>query len=401
MHILTLSSLFPNPLMPVHAVFVRARMEAYTKQFGHDWTVVAPIPYFPRFPFRKMGLYGIYARVPREESPWGYPLYHPRYLVTPKVGMRFYGEWMARGVRDLVHSIHKERPIDLIDGHYIYPDGSAAVTMGRELGIPVILSARGTDLNLYPHFPAVRKILSANMQAASHVICVCTELKVVAEKLGTPGNKISVIGNGVDTALFRAGDRDEARRRLGLPMYKKIFLSVGGMTERKGFHISIEAFANLKLRDGLLIIAGSGPEAEALARLAANLGIKDQVLFPGAIGNSQLPPWYQASDYFILASSREGWPNVLCEAQACGLPSITTNAWGMPEIVSNAKLGILVDARTVSDFGRALTQALVTEWDRKYISSVGSSRSWQTVGSSLEEVFQKALRVGYDSTQPT
>src|SRR6185436_8485702 len=156
MHILTLTTLFPNSLQPVHGVFIRNRMENFTRAYGLDWTVVAPVPYFPRVPIAPRAVYRLYARIAALEEPWGYPIHHPRYLVTPKLGMRFYGRWMAEAVRRTVREIHRRKPIDVIDCHYVYPDGTAGTRIGRELGIPVILSARGTDLNLYPQFRAIR-----------------------------------------------------------------------------------------------------------------------------------------------------------------------------------------------------------------------------------------------------
>lgn len=367
-------------------------MEVFTRAYHHDWSVVAPIPWFPLLPFRTGKIYDIYARIPKSETFRGHELSHPRYLVTPKIGMPLYGNWFTRGVIETVRAIHKRKPIDVIDGHYIYPDGTAAVRLGKALGIPVILSARGTDLNLYPTLPKIAPIIKTNLDACQHLICVCTELQEVALKLGVPSNKVSVIGNGVDVIRFQTGDKAQARGNLGLPMEKHIVISVGGMVERKGFHIVIEACARLGHKDLMVIIVGAGEERERLEKLSASLGFTDQVLFPGAIPNEQLTTWYQAADYFVLASSREGWPNVLCEAQACGLPSIATNAWGMPEIINDEKLGILVNERSVEGFKVAIKEAMNTKWDNVYIAEKGSSRTWHTVAASLETIFQNVKK---------
>ena len=127
MHILTVTTLFPNALQPVHGLFIKARMEAYTKRFGHRWTVIAPVPCYPKLPFRTSALYDTYARVPEREEGPGRVTYHPRYLAIPKVGMTSHGARMAKSVRDLARRIHAEHPVDAVDGHYVYPDGSAAL----------------------------------------------------------------------------------------------------------------------------------------------------------------------------------------------------------------------------------------------------------------------------------
>ncbi len=391
MHILTLTTLFPNSLQPVHGVFISNRMESFTRKYGWDWTVLAPVPYFPRIPIAPRSRYGLYARMPALEEPWGYPLHHPRYLVTPKLGMCFYGAWMAKAVRRTILEIHRKKPIDLIDCHYVYPDGTAGVESGRELGVPVILSARGTDLNLYPRLRGIRPLIRKNLEACRHLICVCSGLQAAALELGTPPEKTSVIGNGVDVQRFRRRDREEARRRLGLPPAGRILLSVGHLTARKGFDLVLEAFAGLPDPDLLLVIAGEGEEKESLAKRAESLGLLGRVRFPGAVLNRDLPDWYSAADLFVLASSREGWPNVLCEAQAMGLPVVATRVWGVPEIVDHPSVGLLVEERSVEALRAALDRALQTRWDNLFIEQRGRCRTWDRVSEELLPVFQRAL----------
>ena len=387
MHILTLTTLFPNPRQPGHAIFVRARMEHFTREYGHRWTVVAPVPFFPKLPVKINDTYDHFARVPHLEEPRGYPIHHPRYLVTPRVGMRFYGAWMASGVRSLIRRLHREDPFDVIDGHYVYPDGTAGVRMGEELGLPVLLSARGTDLNLYPRMPGIAPLIRSNLESCRHLVCVCDELKRVAMDLGTPEEKVSVVGNGVDADRFRRGDRAAARTKLGLPASATIVLSVGHMTERKGFHLLIEACARLGRDDVYLVIAGDGRERGALERLAATHRMTERIRFPGAVKNEDLPAWYQSADLFALASSREGWPNVLCEAQACGLPAVATKVWGIPEILRNGDLGVLVEERSAEGLRAGLEAALSANWDREYIASAGRSRTWGHVSKEMAVIF--------------
>lgn len=362
-------------------------MERFTRSFNHRWTVVAPVPYFPRLPINLNSRYSVFSHVPDYEDSRGYPVHHPRYLVTPKIGMRFYGNWMTAAVRRLVRKLHARDPFDVVDGHYVYPDGTAAVQIGRELGVPVILSARGTDLNLYPQIPSITPRIRTNLNGCRHLVCVCNELKNVALKLGTPSHKISVIGNGVDGARFRRGDTAAARLKLSLPQDATIVLSVGHMTERKGFHFLIEAAAKMNHGNLVFILVGDGLERPNLEALAAARGVEDRVVFPGAVDNEDLPTWYQAADVFALASSREGWPNVLCEAQACGLPVVATNVWGIPEIIHDEQLGVLVGERSADGLRAGLESAISTSWDHSYIGSVGRSRSWDHVAEELAPIF--------------
>ena len=400
MNILTFTTLYPNALMPLNAVFVRRRMEACARLFGHELTVVAPVPYYPRLPFRTAPAWDTFARVPLLEAPWGYDIHHPRYLVTPKVGMRYYGRWMAAASLELVRRLHEQRRFSVIDAHYVYPDGEAAVALGRALGLPVVLSSRGTDLNLYPTLAPIRPRIIDSLERSSHLICVCDELRQVALSLGTPAEKVSVIGNGIDPKMFFPRDIAQARRQLGLDEDATLMLSVGHLTARKGFHILIESlsrlFASASPGDPplKLVIVGDGPQRQELQQLTAALRLGDRVVFAGAVAQEALPPWYAAADLFLLASSREGWPNVLCEAQAMGLPIVASRAWGIPEIVRHQGLGLLVQERAPGPFATAIRQALGQRWDRHAIAAEGALRTWPVVAAEVDAVLRRAAANG-------
>lgn len=392
MHILTFTSLFPNGRQPVHGLFVRNRMEGFARKYGHRWTVVAPVPWFPRLPFKVKDLYHAYARVPDLETERGYPVYHPRYPVTPAVGMRFYGAWMARGAAARVRRIHAGQPIDVIDAHYAYPDGTAACALGRELGVPVVLSARGTDLNLFTRMPAIAPLIRRNLEQARHVICVSSDLARIAREHGADPARLSVIGNGVDPDLFRPRPRAEARASLGLPPDPKLILSVGHLVELKGFRLLLEAFARLGTEGGLLALVGEGPERPRLEALAASLGVADRVLLPGAVRQDRLGPWYASADAFALMSSREGWPNVVTEAQAMGLPVIGTRVGAMEDLIPDPGLGTLLAERSADALEPALRAALAKDWDRGAIAAAGGRRTWDAVADRLQPLFEAVLR---------
>jgi glycosyltransferase involved in cell wall biosynthesis len=224
------------------------------------------------------------------------------------------------------------------------------------------------------------------------LICVCTDLKKVGLELGMSPSRVSVIGNGVDTARFRPREQAHARQRLGLSPKMRIVLSVGHLTRRKGFDLLVGAIAMLRRHDLRLVVAGDGPERSALEDLARERGIADSVIFGGAIANNDLPDWYAAADLFALASSREGWPNVVCEAQAMGLPVVATSVWGIPEIIDSPSLGVLVDERTEPAIAQALSAALNTDWDRDRIARVGMRRTWDSVADELQAIFATVAR---------
>jgi glycosyltransferase involved in cell wall biosynthesis len=274
-------------------------------------------------------------------------IHHPRYLVVPKVGMNFTPytlfETLKCTLRNLLLS---GRSYDLIDAHYFYPDGVAAVWLGRHFRIPVVVTARGTDLSLIPNFSTPRRMICEAADEADGLITVCQALKERLVELGTPGARVTVLRNGVDLERFRPMERGLARAALGLK--QRTLGSVGLLIERKGHHHVIRALTEMPETN--LLIVGDGPNRAALMCLAQELGVAKRVRFLGPVDQTHLAEIYNAMDALVLASSREGWANVLLEAMACGTPVVASAVWGTPEVVTASEAGVLmpsVDAKGV------------------------------------------------------
>lgn len=389
MNILVYSSLFPNSVQPNKAVFIKHRMAAVTHYCGVNLRVMAPVPYFP--PWKQFSNWYPFSQIPEIENLDHIPTYHPRYLVTPKIGMSFYGLWMFLGSLKPLKAVSKTFPIDIIDAHYIFPDGFAAVLLGKSIGKPVIVSARGTDINMYPKIPTIRPIIQYVLNQADHVISVCNSLKELMTDLGTPGQKISVIPNGINPANFYKLDRMEARRKLGIDTDRKILITVGQLIERKGIHILLDALNMMKNKgklDFYTYIVGSGEMYFSLVDQMNKHGLNQWVKFTGEVSNKDLVYWYNSANAFFLGSSREGWPNVISEALACGIPVISTPANGVPEIITSEKYGIIVK-RNAESFAQGIQKAFNQFWNEDEIYAYGQSRTWETVAWEVDEVFQK------------
>ena len=303
MRILTYSTLFPNALRPYHGVFVENRLRHLVEEGTVESRVVAPVAWFP-FRGRMFGDYAINAAVAATESRHGIDIEHPRYPLIPKFGMTTAPWLMYRWTLPVLQRIRREGyDFDLIDSHYFYPDGIAAVMLGRALGKPVTVTARGTDINLIPKYRLPRKMILWAAGQSAGMITVCAALKDELVALGADEAKVRVLRNGVDLKMFSPRDRDAARAKFGIS--GKTVVSVGHLIERKGHNLVIEALPELP--DVSLAIAGDGPEDAALKALAERLGVRDRVNFLGRLGHAELPDLYSAADILVLASSREGW----------------------------------------------------------------------------------------------
>jgi teichuronic acid biosynthesis glycosyltransferase TuaC len=386
--VLVYTSLFPNSVRPLHGNFILERMRHLS--FFADMSVVAPIPYFPRVRFIKR--WSEHSLVPRSEKFAGFDIEHPRYVVFPRVGMATHGLSMFAGSFADVRRQCQRTDFDLIDAHYIYPDGLAATMLGAALNKPVVVSARGTDINLFPTFPTIRPLIRSVLKRADGVIAVSQSLKDIMVDLGCPAKKITVIGNGIDRKKFAPKPGGEARRILSLPAARPIVLSVGSLLELKGFHILIDAVARLRTRipDVLMVVLGEGPYRRQLESQVRALGLEENVMLVGAKPHAQLATWYSAADLFCLASSREGQPNVLLEAMACGLPVIASRVRGTPEVVVSPTLGRLVE-RTPEAFEQAIESALQQQWDGRLIAAHARQRDWEKVASEILTVYADVL----------
>jgi len=351
LRLLTFSTLYPSATRPNHGVFVENRLRHLVASGQVSSVVVAPVPWFPSTNPR----HGDWARIaatPAEETRHGLRVLHPRYPLVPKIGMTLAPFLLYRAMVPVLRRLLAEiGPVDAIDAHYFYPDGVAAVWLGRTFNLPVVVTARGTDISLIPSFRWPRALIGQVIRDSAAMITVSAALKEALVTLGAPDSKVTVLRNGVDTDLFRPPE-DRAALRIRLGFHRPTLVSVGLLIARKGHDRTIEAMLQLPEYD--LVIAGEGPERQALLDLIARHGLTDRVKLLGPRPHAELPDLYGASDASVLSSSREGWANVLLESMACGTPVVASNIWGNPEVVRQAEAGVITDENTPSGIARGV-----------------------------------------------
>jgi len=380
--------LFPNDVEPSHGIFVESRLRRLIETGAVATRVIAPVPWFP-FPDDRFGHYARYARVAPQELRAGISVVHPRYLALPGIGMDVAPGLLYLGARRSLRAVIRAGfDFDLIDAHYFYPDGVAAVLLGAEFGKPVVITARGTDVNLIADYPLPRRMIRWAARRSAAVISVCQALKDRLVTIGVDGRRISVLRNGVDLMTFRPRDRTVARARYGLE--QPMILSVGHLIRRKGHDIAIEALA--RVENAVLLIAGGGPEREALGALAERLGVAARVRFLGLLPQRELPELYSAADLLVLASTREGWANVLLEAMACGTPVVASNVWGTPEVVASPVAGCLVDERSGAAFAAAIARLLMMPPDRAATRAYAERFSGEDTTAGQLDIFRAIVR---------
>jgi len=385
MRLLVFTTLFPHPGAPHHGIFVLERLRHWIAATGGSAVVIAPVPWLPKA--LASGRYAAYRDVPEEETRDGVRVLHPRYLVVPKVGMTAAPLLLARaGVAAARALADAGERFDLVDAHYLYPDGVAAAFVAKALRLPLCVTARGTDVNLIPRHALPRRWLRWMLRRADAAIAVAEALRREVAALAPATLRCVTLRNGVDLAKFRPLERAAARARLGWPAERPIVLSVGHLIERKGHHHLIAALPKLPAGT-LLKIVGDGEWRERLLRHAQETGVADRVELCGRMAHDALHVAYSAADALALLSSREGWPNVLLESLACGTPVVATRVFGTPEVVRDDAVGRLVDVPTPDAVAAALGELLAHPRDRTRVRAYAEGHSWQATVAGMEELF--------------
>ena len=353
--------------------------------------VVAPVPYVPTF--LKGTARGSVASVPTKEQIGDLQVHHPRYLLIPKVSMPLHGLLMYAGCLGSVKRLHAIHRFDCIDAHYVFPDGLAAVLIGRSLGIPVVVSARGTDIHTFGGFTTVRPQIRWTLQHAERVIAVSDSLAAIMRDIEPSLRGIQTIGNGVDNARFFPEDKQVAREKLGLAMEDQIIVSVAALKQVKGPDLLVRAAALLKKSCARcrVLFVGAGPELASVRGLAEQLGCAAICTFLGPVPNEQLVTYYSAADVSCLASRNEGWPNVILESLACGTPVVATGVGEVPRLLANPDFGIIVDP-TPEAIHAGLSWALQRQWSRETLSNYAQQHTWENVVARAEAILKQATR---------
>lgn len=389
--LLVYSSLFPSPADPTAGVFIRERMFRVAREL--PLVVVSPKAWFPGEGLIRLFRPRFRPVAPRVEIQHGIHVHAPRFLSIPGLFKSLDSLFMALGTYATLRRLRREFEFNVIDAHFGYPDGHAASLLGRWLGVPVSITLRGSE-RTYVEQATFRRRISAALLAAKRVFAVSQSLRQLAINLGTAENKAIAIGNAVDSERFQPVNREAARQRLGIAQDDIVLITVGWLVERKGFHRVIACLPELitKFPRLLYLVVGgasaAGSMEEELRNQVDRLGLSEHVRFLGMMPAEELKWPLSASDVFALSTRREGWANVLLEAMACGLPVVTTDVDGNPEVVCKPELGTLVPFGDHAALCAALDNAVDRNWNRQAIRAYAVEHSWDNRVQLLKEEFE-------------
>jgi teichuronic acid biosynthesis glycosyltransferase TuaC len=387
--IVLFSTLYPSGVRPGHGIFVQTRLRKLIDSGAVEARVVAPVPWFPSTD-SKHGDHALMALTPDRETLHGIDVQHPRYPLPPKVGMNIAPFVLAAGAARSLRRLRAEGyDFDLIDAHYFYPDGVAAALLARWFRRPLAITARGSDINLISQYAWPRALMRWAARRADASIAVSAALAERMAAIGMPGERLQVLRNGVDLERFAPLARDEARRALGWPDQPTL-LVVGRLLESKGQHLAIEALNALP--EFCLCIVGEGPRHAALQALARQHGVAERVRFCGQVEHTALARYYSAADLLVLPSEREGMPNVVLEAMACGTDLVATAVGGIPEIVDGSTVGGLMRERSAAGLAHAVRAQWQRTPQRAVIRDQALRFDWSATTRAQAQLFARLAR---------
>ncbi len=382
MRILTLSTLFPAASRPNFGIFVERQTAALAALPGFDVTVINPIGLAP-WPLAQKELRALPAR----EMWRGLNVHRPRFTAIPRIGGRLNPAMIARAVLPLAQRLHAEKPFDLIDAEFFYPDGPAAMRIAEALGIPFTVKARGADIHHWPHAGGCGAQISEAAGKAAGLLAVSGALKADMVALGMDERKIRVHYTGLDQQRFQPRDRATAKVDLGIT--GPLILSIGALIPRKRQELLIEAVAHL--RSATMMLIGQGPAEAGYRALADKLGVAKRVHFMGNIAHDDLPALLNGADVMALVSDSEGLANAWVEALACGTPIVASKVGGAPELVRSPDAGRLVE-RNAMEVVRAISELLAHPIPQDRVAAQVAHFSWDENARTLAEFFREVAK---------
>lgn len=376
-NVLTLSTLFPDMSRPNFGVFVERQARELASRPEADVTVIAPVG-LPPWPLSLAGRYAPLRALPAKERWRELTVYRPTFPIIPKFGGRTNVAAMTRAILPLVRRLHVEKPFDVIDASFFFPDGPVAQRLSRALGIPYSVKARGADIHYWGTRKSTRKLVRRAAEDAAGLLAVSDAMRRSMARLGIDPEKIRVHYTGVDLDTFELTDREAAKAALGFS--GPVVLCVGALIPRKGQDLLVRALPDLP--DVTLLLAGQGSYRRTLENLAQELGVERRIGFLGSVPHHKLPRIFAAADIMALPSESEGLANAWVEALACGTPLVITDVGGARELLDRPEAGRIVE-RTPEAIADAIHATLADPPDRQAVRETALRFTWSANGDAL------------------
>jgi teichuronic acid biosynthesis glycosyltransferase TuaC len=393
--VLVLSHMYPSTFNEIAGIFVHEQVKELIRQ-GCKVRVICPVPWSP-FPINRLrAKWKTYSRIPPQDVWNEVEVYYPRFLVYPKA-MLFAssGEWMYRGIKDLVAKIYQDFFFDIIHAHVALPDGFSAMRLKKKYYKPLVVTIHGQDLQVTLHRnDRCKKALMKVFEIADRIIVVSTKLNRIARAEIGFEDKIRIVNNGVDPKKLKSKENGWTFNHSGC----KTILSVSNLVNSKGIDLNLMAVSKLIEKHPRLkyVVIGDGPERKRLVGLVANLGVDSQVEFIGRLSHEKVMKYMAEIEIFSLPSWLEGFGVVYLEAMAHGKPIIACQGEGIEDVITHGETGLLVEPKNVESLVEAIDFLLSNPEKAKSIGErarnlVLEKYTWEKNAEKTIEVYREVL----------
>lgn len=378
--IVVYSSLFPSLFQPVSGLFVAELVKALAEKMFVS--VIKPVNMLKNI--RNL------LSEPRIQSfNDEIQVRLPLFVNVPKVLKTTDAFLMALSTRKAFQK-EVDKDTSLVHAHFAYPDAAAAHILSSCVNLPLVVTVHGSDINILARDLKRKEIIKQTLKHANAVVCVSEDLARKVLQLGVPTYKVHHIPNGVDVDKFRPVDKLKSRKMLGIGHIKKMLLTVGNLIPIKAYDHLIRALPKMN-SDISLVMVGQGHDRQMLKDLVKKLGIEGRVLFVGRVGHDDLHLYYSAADFLTISSYSEGWPTVIYEAFACGLPVLANGVGGIPEAISSESLGMVMENNRPGTIAEKVSVAFEKKWDSTELVNTAMKNSWHEIASRYEKIYDKVL----------
>lgn len=345
-----ISNLYPNCVETTKGLFIKQLTDSISDKASV--TVIAPLPFNP------LDLLRGGSPIPAKEIIDDIEVYHPRYIVIPKMLRSLTGRFFYWGIKGILKKLIDQGKADILSAHWMYPDGYGAVLAAKKFNKPIAVHALGCDINEYTKFKIRRKLITHALTESNVNIVKSQKLKDKITSLGVSEDKTKVILNGVDQNKFKRTKQEQARERLNLNYKKKYVLFIGNFQIEKGLANLIDAVNIIREEDFHLLVIGGGPLESQIKQQITELKLGDKITLIGRVEHNQIPDYLSAADTLCLPSLREGCPNVVLESLSSGTPVIASDVGAVPDIVSKPEWGVIVKPDSAPALAQGITDGL-------------------------------------------
>ena len=383
-NLVVFTELFPEPENPSFGVFVYELLRSLAPYF--KITVIQPRRWYP-FRRDRSKKTKVFHCIPSFEGT----VIRPRMLFFPVID-RLWIRSITFAFAALWFMIRHRSQCFVISAQMACPAGFAAVILGRLFQKPVLITVRGSDINEYPKYPLLGNMVKYTLRRACAIVAVSDDLRLKTLKMIGNTQKVITIRNGADKTKFTPMDKVKCREKLRLPYNRKIILFVGNLVRNKGIFDLLKAAIFLReTLNPLVIFLGSGDQKDDLQREIKKEYLEEDLLVKGNILHQDITLFMNASDVLCLPSLAEGTPNVIIESLCCGLPVIASKVGGIPEVITDSRLGILVPPGNPDELSLALKEGLQRKWDRDFIVSDSHRFSWINTAKQYYQLISEIM----------